>query len=255
MWKSSDIQPDAETGLYYYGARYYDPSAALWLGVDPLAEKYPGVSPYVYCHGNPVRLIDPTGMEDEEANSMTLDKMYPNMLNEVVVQGEGSHQQQFDQPYGETVTGEMGQGSQSTSNFHGPSIDASDLPQNFGGEGSKGMQFIYNLVKRVGQLAENMFGGNGNSSVEGNGNIIPNNSLASESKDVETMRLYAVTQGSLNDHGVIKTHNIPGPNGSYVNEGDTIGVIKVVKNPKGEIIRDTMYASPADVRKMFKNNR
>lgn len=116
----------------------------------------------MYCPGNPVRLIDPTGMEDEESNSMRLDKMYPNMLNEVVVQGEGTRIKQFDQVYGETVTGGMGQGSQSTSKFHGPSIDASDIPQNLGGEGSKGMQFIYNLVKRVGQLVDNWFGNNSN---------------------------------------------------------------------------------------------
>ncbi|MCQ2335640.1 MAG: RHS repeat-associated core domain-containing protein [Paludibacteraceae bacterium] len=61
--KHNGKELDAETGLYYYGARYYDPTTALWLGVDPLAEKYPGVSPYVYCHGNPVVLIDEDGCE------------------------------------------------------------------------------------------------------------------------------------------------------------------------------------------------
>ncbi len=60
-YKFNGKELDAETGLYYYGARYYDPSAALWLGVDPLAEKYPDVSPYVYCAGNPVVRIDPDG--------------------------------------------------------------------------------------------------------------------------------------------------------------------------------------------------
>ncbi len=30
---------DEETGLYYYGARYYNPRISLWYGVDPLAEK------------------------------------------------------------------------------------------------------------------------------------------------------------------------------------------------------------------------
>jgi len=34
--------------------------------VDPLAEKYPNMGGYVYCNGNPVRFIDPTGMEGEE---------------------------------------------------------------------------------------------------------------------------------------------------------------------------------------------
>lgn len=27
----------------------------------PLAEKYPGISPYVYCKGNPVNFVDPDG--------------------------------------------------------------------------------------------------------------------------------------------------------------------------------------------------
>ncbi len=37
------------------------PGESLWLSVDPLAEKFPGVNPYVYCLGNPVNLIDPDG--------------------------------------------------------------------------------------------------------------------------------------------------------------------------------------------------
>ena len=52
---------DEETGLYYYGARYLNPSIALWLSTDPLQEKYPGMSPYNYCAGNPVKLVDPDG--------------------------------------------------------------------------------------------------------------------------------------------------------------------------------------------------
>ena len=52
---------DEETGLYYYGARYLNPSIALWLSTDPLQGKYPGMSPYNYCAGNPVKLLDPEG--------------------------------------------------------------------------------------------------------------------------------------------------------------------------------------------------
>ena len=52
---------DEETGLYYYGARYLDPAGARWLSVDPLQGKYPGMSPYNYCAGNPVKLVDPDG--------------------------------------------------------------------------------------------------------------------------------------------------------------------------------------------------
>ncbi len=52
---------DEETGLYYYGARYYDPRVSMWWGVDPMAEKYPEYSPYTYTLNNPVRYIDPDG--------------------------------------------------------------------------------------------------------------------------------------------------------------------------------------------------
>ena len=57
---------DTETGLYYYGARYYDPRVSIFLNVDPLTEKYPHVSPYTYTLNNPINLIDPTGMEAEK---------------------------------------------------------------------------------------------------------------------------------------------------------------------------------------------
>ncbi len=52
---------DEETGLYYYGARYLDPAGARWLSADPMLEKYVGMSPYNYCAGNPVKLVDPDG--------------------------------------------------------------------------------------------------------------------------------------------------------------------------------------------------
>jgi len=65
-YKFNARELDSETGLYYYGKRYYDPKVSLWLGVDPLAEKYPSISPYVYVANNPV--IDKmNGMDIESA--------------------------------------------------------------------------------------------------------------------------------------------------------------------------------------------
>ena len=52
---------DEETGLYYYGARYLNPTEARWLSVDPMWEKYVGMSPYNYCAGNPVKFVDVDG--------------------------------------------------------------------------------------------------------------------------------------------------------------------------------------------------
>jgi RHS repeat-associated protein len=54
---------DKETGLYYYGARYYNPKISMWVGVDPMAEKYAGWSPYNYTLLNPVKFVDPDGKE------------------------------------------------------------------------------------------------------------------------------------------------------------------------------------------------
>ena len=55
---------DEETGYGYFGARYMDHELmTMWLSVDPLADKYPGISPYAYCAWNPVKLVDPDGKE------------------------------------------------------------------------------------------------------------------------------------------------------------------------------------------------
>ena len=55
---------DEETGLYYYGTRYYDPRVSLFLSVDNLAEQSPHQSGYIYCSNNPINRIDPDGNWD-----------------------------------------------------------------------------------------------------------------------------------------------------------------------------------------------
>ncbi len=52
---------DLETGLSYFGSRYYSSDLSIWLSVDPMSDKYPSLSPYVYCADNPVKLMDPDG--------------------------------------------------------------------------------------------------------------------------------------------------------------------------------------------------
>ena len=52
---------DAETGNYYYGARYYDPKWSIWLSVDKMATRAPHFSPYIYSFNSPVTFFDPDG--------------------------------------------------------------------------------------------------------------------------------------------------------------------------------------------------
>ena len=70
---NADVQPlkflgkewDHQHGLdlYDFGARLYDPAVGRWTTMDPLCEKYYSVSPYAYCHDNPVNRIDPDGRD------------------------------------------------------------------------------------------------------------------------------------------------------------------------------------------------
>jgi RHS repeat-associated protein len=64
---------DEETGLYYYGARYYDPRTSVWQSADPILGRYLGGRPgggvyspatlslYSYGGNNPVTFLDPDG--------------------------------------------------------------------------------------------------------------------------------------------------------------------------------------------------
>ena len=62
-YKFTGKEEDPETGLIYFGARYYDAAVGIWHGVDPLAEKYAQYSPYNYCLNNPIILTDPDGQD------------------------------------------------------------------------------------------------------------------------------------------------------------------------------------------------
>ena len=73
---------DEETGMYYYGARYYEPRLSLWMSVDPISNYDPrnnenyldgehnggiynsyNLYSYGYCYQSPIRLIDPNGKQ------------------------------------------------------------------------------------------------------------------------------------------------------------------------------------------------
>ncbi len=78
-YKFTAKELDNETSYTYFGARYYDSELSVWLSVDPMSDKYPSLSPYCYTANNPVVLVDPNGMEFDEAT----DKYVQKLENEI----------------------------------------------------------------------------------------------------------------------------------------------------------------------------
>ncbi|WP_199752207.1 RHS repeat-associated core domain-containing protein [Bradyrhizobium sp. RP6] len=74
-WRFDSKEADVETGLMYFGARYYDPALALWLNPDPkmaidsasAATSLGRFASYSFAAQNPIAKIDPTGREPERA--------------------------------------------------------------------------------------------------------------------------------------------------------------------------------------------
>ena len=62
-YKWSGKEWDEQQAAYDFGARMYSASDARWTTMDPLCEKYYTISPYAYCAGNPVNLVDPDGQD------------------------------------------------------------------------------------------------------------------------------------------------------------------------------------------------
>ncbi|MBS7321310.1 MAG: RHS repeat-associated core domain-containing protein [Myroides sp.] len=65
-YKFNGKELDDATGMYYYGARYYDPRISIFISVDPLAEQT--MEPYLYTGNNPIMFTDPTGMSKESTH-------------------------------------------------------------------------------------------------------------------------------------------------------------------------------------------
>jgi len=91
-FKYNGKELDEATGLYYYGARYYDSKLSIWLSVDPLAIYNPvmetefygdgqhnggvlysgNLNPYIYTYQNPIAYIDPNGKQTKVTGSKNL---------------------------------------------------------------------------------------------------------------------------------------------------------------------------------------
>lgn len=79
-YKFTGKELDPETGLYYFGARYYEPKLSKWISADPILGEYldgrraggvfkpHNLSMYLYAGLNPLKYIDPNGMWTENGD-------------------------------------------------------------------------------------------------------------------------------------------------------------------------------------------
>ena len=166
---------------------------------------------------------DIDGMDDTKWHNFNVSEDVI-VLNDVTVTRSS-----VDQEYGQTVTGGVGSGSESTSRFHGPSIDGSELGYPFDGWGSKGMEFFYNMANKIASLTENIvkiFNGDTKQhmeSIQPNMQIDAHNSHlnAKENKDDYFYYRYRpiLKDNSTDTVGVIHYKRIKNSNGTYSLDG------------------------------------
>ena len=165
-----------------------------------MSSKKPNVSPYLYCLGNPINFIDPDGRDEESHNNVmsvfaSRDPgiAYDVILNDVIIEGTKF---QYDQPYGQTITGGVGSGVETTSKYKGPSIDASQFSYPFGGGNKSIGEFMYNFSLKAWSIMCNMFNQNQDyisKNHKGVSNITNNTSNTFEKPDSNRLYQYRIS--------------------------------------------------------------
>jgi|GEM_PF-5763668 len=108
-------EKDGESGLYYYGARYYAAWVCRFVSVDPLAARYAQLTPYNYAANDPIGDLDIDGMQSRTTEPSSSDTTQTTSANSGVTGGADTTNIGIDQTP-DTLLSPM------------PNVDASTLP-------------------------------------------------------------------------------------------------------------------------------
>jgi len=207
-YNGKELQDELGLNMYDYGARNYDPALGRWMNIDPLAEKYVQITPYSYVAGNPLRFVDPNGMEIKaiEGGYNYTEQDAVDVLN---LLNASSNNKSTKGSIGIITFGQEKFWGEAMK-FAVPEAIMSNVP---GSSGRGGIQDFYNSIKEISDQSPNGIGflavfshgdvnSNGYSSAFGEGMIFANSRLNPNADNVYTSDLYnigvAVDKGYLN---------------------------------------------------------